>query len=152
MFPHQLKMPAPVLHYTFGEAQYTNTTEDVQYITTLKNMSQYQYRAAHSQTDNLTLYKLTNCQKQIACQSQLKMLASVLRYTFRETQHTYIITDVQYITTLQNTTVREEMLCWADNLCEIIKRCVHELQFIFSVQISFVHFCHVCTMSFVYFV
>ena len=88
MFPHQLKMPAPVLHYTFGEAQYTNTTEDVQYITTLKNMSQYQYRAAHSQTDNLTLYKLTNCQKQIACQSQLKMLASVLHYTFREAQRT----------------------------------------------------------------
>ena len=43
-------------------------------------------------------------------ESQLKMLASVLRYTFREVQHTNISTDVPFITTLKNITVREETL------------------------------------------
>ena len=72
--------------------------------------------------DNLTLNKLTNCQKLSACQSQLKMLASVLCYTFREAQRTSTNTDVQYIMTLKNITVHEEMLGWADNIREIIKR------------------------------
>ena len=58
--------------------------------------------------DNLTLYNLVNYQKQSARQSQLKMLASVLRYTFRETQYTNISTGVQYITTLKDITVQEE--------------------------------------------
>ena len=74
--------------------------------------------------DKLTLYKLTNCQKQIVRQSQLIMLASVLHYTFKEAHHTSANTDVQYITTLKNITVHEEMLWWVNNLCEIIKRCV----------------------------
>ena len=60
--------------------------------------------------DKLTLFKLTNCQKQIACQNQLKMLVSVLHYTFREAHHTSASTDVLYITTLKNITVHEEML------------------------------------------
>ena len=58
--------------------------------------------------DNLTLYSLMNSQS--AHQNQLKMLASVLRYTCREAQHTNISTDVQYIMTLKNITVREETL------------------------------------------
>ena len=60
--------------------------------------------------DKLTLFKLTNCQKQTACQSQLKMLASVLHYIFREAHHTSTNIDVQYITTLKNITVHEEIL------------------------------------------
>ena len=60
--------------------------------------------------DNLTLYDLVNWQKQSACQCQLKMLASVLRYTFREVQHTTISTDVQFIMSQKNITVREETL------------------------------------------
>ena len=60
--------------------------------------------------DKLTLYKLTNCQKQIACQSQLKILVSVLRYTFREAQRTSVNTDVQYTMTLKNITVHKEIL------------------------------------------
>ena len=55
--------------------------------------------------DKLTLYKLMNCQKQIAYQSQLIMLASVLRYTFREAQYTNTTEDALYIMTLKNITV-----------------------------------------------
>ena len=60
--------------------------------------------------DNLTLYSLVNSQKQSAHQSQLKMLVSVLHYTLREAQHTTISTDVPFIMTLKNITVREETL------------------------------------------
>ena len=60
--------------------------------------------------DNLTLYDLVNSQKQSAHQSQLKMLASVLHYTFMKTQYTNTTTDVQYITTLKSITVREGIL------------------------------------------
>ena len=60
--------------------------------------------------DNLTLYDFMNCRKQSAHQSQLKMLASVLRYTFKEVQHTNISTDVLFTMTLKSITVREETL------------------------------------------
>ena len=60
--------------------------------------------------DNLTLYSLMNSQKQSAHHSQLKMLASVLCYTFRKVQHTNISTDVPFTMTLKNITVREETL------------------------------------------
>ena len=36
----QLKILASVLHYTCRETQYANTTTDVQYITTLKNITE----------------------------------------------------------------------------------------------------------------
>ena len=52
--------------------------------------------------------------KQSVRHSQLKTLASVLHYTFREAQYTNITKDVQYITTLKNITVQEEMLWWAE--------------------------------------
>ena len=60
--------------------------------------------------DNLTLYDLVNSQKQSARQCQLRMLASVLHYTFREAQYTNTTTDVKFITTLKNITVQEEIL------------------------------------------
>ena len=63
------------------------------------------------------MYKVAKLMKQsVSHHSQLKMLASVLHYTFRETQYTNTTTDVQYIMTLKNITVREETLQWADNL------------------------------------
>ena len=52
--------------------------------------------------------------KQSVRHSQPKTFASVLRYTFREAQYTNTTTDVQYITTLKNITVREETLWWAE--------------------------------------
>ena len=55
----------------------------------------------------MQVYKLM---KQSAHQSQLKMLASVLHYTFRETQYTNTTTDVQFIMTLKNITVPGETL------------------------------------------
>ena len=60
--------------------------------------------------DNLTLHNLTNCQKQLVCPSQSRMLVSVLHYTFTETQYINATTDVQYIMTLKNTTVPAETL------------------------------------------
>ena len=60
--------------------------------------------------DNVILYDFVNCQKQSAHLCQLKMLASVLCYTFREVQHTTFTTDVQYIMTLKNITVPGEIL------------------------------------------
>ena len=54
--------------------------------------------------EKLTLYDLVNCQ------SQLKMLASVLHHTCRETQYTNATTDVQHIMTLKNITVPEDTL------------------------------------------
>ena len=52
--------------------------------------------------------------KQSVHRSQPKMLVSVLPYTFRETQYTNTTTDVQFITTLKNITVRKETLSWAE--------------------------------------
>ena len=97
--------------------------------------------------DNLTLYNLVNCQKQSAHQSQLKAPVFVLRYIFREVQHTNIRTDVQYITTLKNIIIREEILRWADNLIMgNNKNTWHCVNFCFLLILVR---CTYCTMSFV---
>ena len=56
----------------------------------------------------LILYNLVKCQA--AHHSQLKMLVFVLHYTLREAQFSNTTTDVQFIMTLKNITVREETL------------------------------------------
>ena len=48
--------------------------------------------------------------KQSPLHSQPKMLASVLHYTFRETQYTNTTTDVQFIMILKNIIVPGETL------------------------------------------
>ena len=97
--------------------------------------------------DNLTLYNLVNCQS--AHQSQLKMLASVLCYTFREIVYTNISTDVQYITTLKHITVQEEILWWANDSRQIIKKCVWRLVFyvLWDTHIMYHVICIFCVWS-----
>ena len=57
------------------------------------------------------LIQVCKLMKQSAHHSQPKMLASVQRYyTCREAQYTNTTIDVQFITTLKNITVREEIL------------------------------------------